>query len=67
MKISIKSNDNKNETIEAKNIIIATGSDPVSLPGIKFDEEKIVSSTGALSLKEVPKKNGRCWWRIHWS
>ena len=55
-KISIKSNDNKNETIEAKNIIIATGSDPVSLPGVKFDEEKIVSSTGALSLKEVPKK-----------
>ena len=50
--ISIKSNDNKNETIEAKNIIIATGSDPVSLPGVKFDEEKIVSSTGALSLKE---------------
>ena len=39
-----------------KNIIIATGSDPVSLPGVEFDEEKIVSSTGALSLKEVPKK-----------
>ena len=54
--ISIKSSDNKNETIEAKNIIIATGSDPVSLPGVEFDEEKIVSSTGALSLKEVPKK-----------
>merc|ERR1711991_470521 len=54
--ISIKSNDNKNQTIEAKNIIIATGSDPVSLPGVEIDEEKIVSSTGALSLKEVPKK-----------
>ena len=54
--ISIKSSDIKNETIEAKNIIIATGSDPVSLPGVEFDEEKIVSSTGALSLKEVPKK-----------
>ena len=54
--ISIKSSDNKNETIDAKNIIIATGSDPVSLPGVEFDEEKIVSSTGALSLKEVPKK-----------
>ena len=54
--ISIKSIDNKNETIEANNIIIATGSDPVSLPGVEFDEEKIVSSTGALSLKEVPKK-----------
>ena len=54
--ISIKSSDNKKETIEAKNIIIATGSDPVALPGVEFDEEKIVSSTGALSLKEVPKK-----------
>ncbi len=54
--ISVKSDDNKEESIEAKNIIIATGSDPVSLPGVKFDEEKIVSSTGALSLKEVPKK-----------
>ena len=54
--VSIKSADNKEEKIETKNIIIATGSDPVSLPGIKFDEEKIVSSTGALSLKEVPKK-----------
>ena len=54
--ISIKSNENKIENIVAKNIIIATGSDAVSLPGIKFDEEKIVSSTGALSLKEVPKK-----------
>ncbi len=54
--ISLKSADNKEEKIDTKNIIIATGSDPVSLPGIKFDEEKIVSSTGALSLKEVPKK-----------
>ena len=54
--ISLKSVDNTNETIEAKNIIIATGSDPASLPGIEFDEEKIISSTGALSLKEVPKK-----------
>ena len=55
-RISIISKDNKKENIEAKNIIIATGSDPVSLPGVKFDEEKIVSSTGALSLKNVPKK-----------
>jgi len=54
--VSVKSDDNKEEKIETKNIIVATGSDPVSLPGIKFDEEKIVSSTGALSLKEVPKK-----------
>ena len=41
---------------KSKNIIIATGSAPSSLPGIKIDEENILSSTGALSLKEVPKK-----------
>lgn len=42
--------------ITAKNIIIATGSDVSSLPGIKIDEKYIVSSTGALSLSNVPKK-----------
>ncbi len=41
---------------EATNIIIATGSDVISLPNVKIDEEKIVSSTGALALKSVPKK-----------
>jgi len=54
--VSVKSADDKEDIIDTKNIIIATGSDPVPLPGIEFDEEKIVSSTGALSLKEVPKK-----------
>jgi len=39
-----------------KNIIISTGSLPSSLPGIKFDEKQIISSTGALSLNSVPKK-----------
>jgi len=39
----------------SKNIVIATGSSPSSLPGIETDEENIVSSTGALALKEVPK------------
>lgn len=43
-------------TLEAKNIIIATGSEPTPFPGIKVDQEKIVDSTGALSLKEIPKK-----------
>ena len=41
---------------EAKNIVIATGSDVVSLPGIEIDEKKIVSSTGALELESVPKE-----------
>lgn len=41
---------------EAKNILIATGSDVMPLPGVEIDEERIVSSTGALKLKAVPKK-----------
>lgn len=44
------------QKIEAKNIIIATGSKPVELPFAKFDKERIISSTEALVLKEVPKK-----------
>ncbi len=43
------------ETYSAKHIIIATGSDVATLPGIKIDEKKIVSSTGALELGKVPK------------
>ncbi|MBI1301749.1 MAG: dihydrolipoyl dehydrogenase, partial [Alphaproteobacteria bacterium] len=43
------------DTYQADSIIIATGSDVISLPGIEIDEKKIVSSTGALELKEVPK------------
>ena len=55
-KITIIDKENKETNIESDNIIISTGSEPVSLPGIEFDEEKIISSTGALSLKSVPKK-----------
>ncbi len=43
------------ETIEAKNTIIATGSKPSTLPFIEIDKERIITSTEALSLKEVPK------------
>lgn len=53
--INIKKNDGKTETIEAKNIIIATGSKPSSLPFIKLDKERIITSTEALKLKEIPK------------
>ena len=53
--VSIKKNDGKTEEIEAKNIIIATGSKPSSLPFIKIDKERIITSTEALELKEVPK------------
>jgi len=53
----IVTDQQKKETIiETGKIIISTGSEPTSLPGIKFDEKIIVSSTGALSLKSVPKK-----------
>ncbi|WP_396596373.1 dihydrolipoyl dehydrogenase [Dokdonia sp. R86516] len=45
----------KNETIEAKNTIIATGSKPSTLPFITLDKERIITSTEALKLPEVPK------------
>jgi dihydrolipoamide dehydrogenase len=48
-------NGSEKQTVNAKNIIIATGSVPNALPGALFDEKVIVSSTGALALKEVPK------------
>ena len=48
--------DGGKQQIEAKNIIIATGSEVMPLPGIEIDEKQIVSSTGALDLTEVPKK-----------
>ncbi len=54
--IVIKDNDNKETIIQTENTIIATGSVPVSLPGIEIDEKVIVSSTGALKLEKVPKK-----------
>ncbi|WP_375777993.1 dihydrolipoyl dehydrogenase [Bradyrhizobium sp. ma5] len=48
------SGDGKSETVETKNIVIATGSDIARLKGIDIDEKRIVSSTGALSLEKVP-------------
>jgi len=53
--VSVAKTDGTSETIEAKNIIIATGSKPSSLPFIKIDKERIITSTEALKLKEVPK------------
>ena len=54
--ILIKDNQNKETIIETDKTIIATGSLPVSLPGIEFDEKIIVSSTGALKFDKVTKK-----------
>lgn len=53
--INIDKPDGKKETIEAKNTIIATGSKPSTLPFITLDKERIITSTEALKLKEVPK------------
>ncbi len=53
--VEVTAADGSKQTIEAKSIIIATGSVPVELPFLKYDEEKIVSNTGALALKKVPK------------
>jgi dihydrolipoamide dehydrogenase len=54
-KIDILKADGIKEQIETKNTIIATGSKPFTLPGIDFDKKRILSSTEALELKEVPK------------
>jgi dihydrolipoamide dehydrogenase len=43
-------------TYKTKNIVIATGSEPASLPGVEVDEKRVVTSTGALELAEVPKR-----------
>src|SRR5881398_1926853 len=55
-KVSIKSSDGQTQEIEAKNIVIATGSTPTELPFAKFDGKTIVSSTEALEFSEAPKK-----------
>jgi len=54
--LDVALNDGGSQTIEAKNIMLATGSEVMSLPNIELDEKTIVSSTGALSLDKVPKK-----------
>jgi dihydrolipoamide dehydrogenase len=48
--------DGGEQTLRGKNIIIATGSEATPFPGLTVDEERIVTSTGALSLKKVPNK-----------
>jgi dihydrolipoamide dehydrogenase len=48
--------DGTTSALATRNIVIATGSEPTPLPGVEIDEERIVTSTGALSLKSIPKK-----------
>ena len=47
-----------NETLDAKHVIVATGSNPRTLPGTAFDENLVLSNTGALAIPEVPKRLG---------
>ncbi len=55
-KVEVKGDDGKTQTLETKNIVIATGSDVARLNGIDIDEKRIVSSTGALELAKVPQR-----------
>jgi dihydrolipoamide dehydrogenase len=54
-KVEVKGADGRTQTLEAKSIVVATGSDVARLKGVEIDEKRIVSSTGALTLPEVPK------------
>ncbi|WP_306252884.1 dihydrolipoyl dehydrogenase [Parvularcula sp. IMCC14364] len=54
-KVTVHKEDGSTQELTAKDIIIATGSEVMPLPGVEIDEERIVSSTGALSLPAVPK------------
>ena len=55
-KVEVKAADGKTQTLETKNIVIATGSDVARLKGIEIDEKRIVSSDGAIALEKVPEK-----------
>ncbi len=54
-RVVVKGDDGETQ-LDTRNIVIATGSEPASLPGIEIDEKRIVSSTGALSLEGVPRR-----------
>jgi dihydrolipoamide dehydrogenase len=55
-KVEVKKEDGSTELVNTRNILIASGSEVTPFPGVEIDEEQIVSSTGALSLKKVPQK-----------
>ncbi|MET1080714.1 MAG: dihydrolipoyl dehydrogenase [Pseudomonas sp.] len=54
-KVRVEHADGSHSTLQAKDIVIATGSEPTPLPGVAIDHKRILDSTGALSLPEVPK------------
>ena len=53
--VEVKGNDGAVTTYRATDVIIATGSVPIELPFLKFDEERVLSNIGALLLPEVPR------------
>ncbi len=53
--VKVTKDDGSSEEIQGKNIIIATGSKPASLPFIKLDKDRVITSTEALTLQEIPK------------
>src|SRR5262249_50192221 len=54
--VEVEGGQGKHESLASKAIVVATGSDVARLPGIAIDEKRIVSSTGALELEQVPKR-----------
>lgn len=54
--VHIRLHTGAEQALQTKNIVVATGAQPRSLPGIEFDEDRILSSTGMLNLPEVPKR-----------
>ena len=55
-KVAVRAEDGAEQTLEARNIVIATGSEPSRVPGVEVDQKAIVDSTGALALAQVPKR-----------
>ncbi|MDP1357480.1 FAD-dependent oxidoreductase, partial [Klebsiella pneumoniae] len=54
-KVEVEAEGGAKTTLETKNIVIATGSEPTPLPGVAFEDGKVIDSTGALFLPKVPK------------
>ena len=54
-KVAVALNEGGEREVEAENVVLATGSEPMGLPGVEIDEKRVVSSTGALTLASVPK------------
>ncbi|MBT31847.1 MAG: dihydrolipoyl dehydrogenase [Thalassobius sp.] len=54
--IVVKGEDGKEEEVKTDKTIIATGSKPIIIPGVEYDKERVITSTEALNLKEIPKE-----------